>query len=270
MSSRPPARVWGAAPSVPIGCERCGDESCETGVKRPRYGGVASALKTLRDSEFASALDRTDFEIEAVHDSLGSWSVIAYLHNNFETPAKPLVLKAMKCNYRTGEMPFETRFATEVAFQQRAADHGLAPAIHQYGWGSSEFFDDAGIRSSLRPFGESDTNMLYILMDRWPSTLARWWGTASEDDKILVRTLTDELYAKIAALGLRMTDITADNVLVRLEPLAVGAIDFDPTMTFEDARGAEAMRQSVEDVFDALACEPVVERQDLEGRHVSV
>ena len=223
---------------------------------KPKMGAefavsLKQTVKTLRDSEFVSDLDASDFEIESVDAATGSWAVVAYLIRKRDS--RTFVLKAMKGNYWTGEVPLETRFATEVAFQQRAADHGLAPAISQYGWGSTAFFDDAGIRSMLRPVGESGTNMLYSLMDRWPSSLARWWGTAADDDKSRVRTLTYELYDKIAALGLRLDDITADNVLVRLDPLAVCAVDFDPTMTFKDSNGAEAMRGAVEEVFNVLA-----------------
>ena len=49
-----------------------------------------------------------------------------------------------------------------------------------------------------------------------------------------MQTLTYDLYEKVAALGLRLDDISADNVMVRTNPLQVCAIDFDPNMTFED------------------------------------
>ena len=218
--------------------------------RRRARGDRARALKALRDSAFSAdtALDKDDYELKSVNLD-GSWAVVACLTRKRD--GRELVLKAMKCNYRDGD--FETRFASEVAFQQRAAEQNLAPPILQYGWGSSAFFDAAGIRSALRPFGESGTGMLYILMGQWTSTLREWWNSASVDDKATVRALTYALYDQIAGLGLRLDDLSADNVMVRSKPtLRVCAIDFDPNMTLEDQGAQEVMRGGVELVFEAL------------------
>ena len=97
--------------------------------------------------------------------------------------------------------------------------------------------------------------MLYVLMERWPASLRAWYPGASEADKARARTLTYELYDALGALGLRLEDISADNVLVRTHPLRVAAIDFDPTMTLEDddvPSAQKAMRGAAECVFEGL------------------
>ena len=291
MSSRPSARSSVVVSAfLPVGCARCGDDRCEACVKRQRREAeptlktpsyrkftprkalvdqvkaklaprrsVKCAADTAGDDcviESVDALDSSDWVIESVNASLGSWAVIACLKRKMD--GRELVLKAMNGNYRLGD-DCDTRFASEVTFQQLAAGHGLAPKIHQYGWGSSLFFADHAIRSALRPYRVPhvpDTAMLYILMERWPSSLREWWDSAADADKDTVRSLTYKLYDRIADLGLRLDDVSADNVMVRSKPtLSVCAIDFDPNMTVENQGAHKAMRGAVEGVFEWLDLE---------------
>jgi len=212
-------------------------QSGETTSRRKEalYNRLVDALSTVKETEVtaklaSTSLDPADYEIEWVSDSLGSWSIIVGVRER-AGERRPLILKVMKGRYRYGD--YRTRLAEEVAFQQRAADLGLAPEVVKFGWASNTFFEDEHLRGETRSQmdskKESCEKMLFILMERRGEPLASWWETATDGDKDRVKKFTYQIYDDLGYNGLNMTDISADNVLIDTTPeLRACAIDFDP------------------------------------------